>query len=522
MKNKIIYILLLVILFVFILNSYSLAVAGDLEFVSIDSSILNNVNNYVINNYNSEGLDHYYYFFGPAEYYGTLVYRLYLLPKNESILNNKLYDDGNRGNDSLGSYYDLRFQSAITSGVPVIFFDLNNTLEPINTINYSYLEYFRFWKDSDLNCFLATNLVIYKDNTFNSTYNSFDTFVNPYIANTAEDLATGTFDFVQIFPGDLTSDDNLGVKIAEVIPNTYTDLDGIEHTGEVFNWVYKQQLDNSFINGFMTDFWYEIYRDKMGINFKEGIRYIIQLVNDVNKIIYDEDYICYDEIYFTIGGLTEQDKEDNRVNSIISSNKDTTNAIKEQTEVSKNIFQKIGDILSFINPFSENFFGRKLVELILDGLKSLFVPSDDFFTNWFDDMNSWLGDRFGILYFPTEIVLDFLNRVGGLSSSSSCSLTIPQLKLNFFGNEVVVFNGYTYDFNELLVNDTFKNIHTIYLTVVDVILYLCLIVLAHNAFSTVFGGHYIDDAVHDTYDYVEFKQANSKKIKPGFNTGGRR
>lgn len=43
----------------------------------------------------------------------------------------------------------------------------------------------------------------------------------------------------------------------------------------------------------------------------------------------------------------------------------------------KGFFEAIGNILSFLNPFSENFFGYKIIELLKDALKFLFIPSED-------------------------------------------------------------------------------------------------------------------------------------------------
>ena len=76
-----------------------------------------------------------------------------------------------------------------------------------------------------------------------------------------------------------------------------------------------------------------------------------------------------------------------------------TNAIKENTETSKNILQKIIEI------------PKMIIEGLLDMIKSIFIPSDDFFTNWLDDLNEYFGDKFGILYYPFQLLIDFLNRV---------------------------------------------------------------------------------------------------------------
>lgn len=348
-------------------------------------------------------------------------------------------------------------------------------------------------------------------------------FTKPYIANTDEDLATGNFNYVLVMPGSISPDDSIGIKLNKVNIIKYDlDGDGIEEEHESFELLYKTQLNNYMKDeGASGDlFWYEFPQDSFGVNFKEGDRFCLQLVNDINKIYLEDDYILYQEIYFTIGGLSEDDKANNRVNSIIESNKKTeeaiknqTEAIKEQTETSKNIFETIKSIVNFLNPFSKDFFVYQLIELLINMLKSLFVPSDDFFSNWFNDLNSWLGDRFGILYFPIEIVLDFLNRIGSMSVNSDYILHIPDVGIDFFGNKLIFISSFDYDFNSLLTNDTFRNLHTIYLTIVDVILYLCLIVLSYNTFVDVFGGHYIDDAIHDGYDYYESNKIENKQHK---------
>ncbi len=42
----------------------------------------------------------------------------------------------------------------------------------------------------------------------------------------------------------------------------------------------------------------------------------------------------------------------------------------------KGVIEFLGNIISYLNPFHENFFGRKLVELFGDLLTKLFVPNE--------------------------------------------------------------------------------------------------------------------------------------------------
>ena len=181
---------------------------------------------------------------------------------------------------------------------------------------------------------------------------------------------------------------------------------------------------------------------------------------------------------------------------------DQTNSIKENTEVSKNIFQQIIELPG------------KIIELLLNALKSLFIPSEDFFTNWLDDLNKYFGDAFGILYYPFQILIDFLNRVQSIDSTTTAIINIPEFTLNFMDNRVTIFHSYSFDFNSILVNETYRNIHTIYLNVVDVILWLSVVFLASKSIKNVIGG--ITDTTIEAYTSEEEPSDAYKRNKIGF------
>ena len=66
------------------------------------------------------------------------------------------------------------------------------------------------------------------------------------------------------------------------------------------------------------------------------------------------------------------------------------------------------------------------------------------------------------------------------------------------GYEAVIFHNFSYDLNDILTNDTFKNIHTIYLTVVDIILWFGVVFLASKCINNVIGG--MGNAVSDNIE----------------------
>ena len=118
-----------------------------------------------------------------------------------------------------------------------------------------------------------------------------------------------------------------------------------------------------------------------------------------------------------------------------------TNKLDEQNKTSKSILGKIGDILSYLNPFSENFFAYKLVELIINGLKSLFIPKNlDFLENFKDTMSDKLGF---IASIPLQLI-DFIIDLKDYAFSTPTSLSFPPISIFGFS----FWNQMTIDITE--------------------------------------------------------------------------
>lgn len=336
----------------------------------------------------------------------------------------------------------------------------------------------------DFNHFYA-NFDIYTNYTDGASlfYQHTPRFINPYIANTAEDLATGKFDSLLIIPNDAVN--KLGLHILK-LNKSKADInnDGVDEEVEVGETLYKKNLTSSLLEGVGDNYYYDISSSELGINWINGSSYLIYLVNDVNLLYLDDDYVCYQEIRFTVGGLTAEDIEYNRHQELINSNKKTQDAIEENTKTNKSIFEKIGDILSYINPFSDNFFGKKLIELLLNGLKSLFVPEDGFFDTYFSDLKGWFSDRLGFLWTPFDIIIEILNKILNINFSEP-TFHIPEINEPFSGTKLI--SEYDYNLNDLLNNETFNNIHNIYLIGVDAVIIFALINLARKKIEEVFS-----------------------------------
>lgn len=97
-----------------------------------------------------------------------------------------------------------------------------------------------------------------------------------------------------------------------------------------------------------------------------------------------------------------------------------------QIETSKNIFERVKDIVSYLNPASDNFFAKKLVEFIVNGLKDLFIPKNfDFINNFKESLENKLG-------FIASVPLQFLDYILSLPSkvfTPVSSITFPSIEV---------------------------------------------------------------------------------------------
>lgn len=103
---------------------------------------------------------------------------------------------------------------------------------------------------------------------------------------------------------------------------------------------------------------------------------------------------------------------------------------KEQHEESQatrtGMWATLKSMLNFINPLSNDFFAYKLVELLLNMLKSLFIPEDmDFVTNFVDALESKLGF---IAAIPVKII-EFTMSLATATWSEFNSIQLPSISI---------------------------------------------------------------------------------------------
>lgn len=346
-----------------------------------------------------------------------------------------------------------------------------------------------------------TNFDFYdaSDGSLITSKSSFDNM--PFIANTIEQL-----EYLSV--GELAIGDNgvapslLNVSLIDVATKQTLFNICLKDYSE---YVSRLDLDDPF-----SDLGYAIpWKILPEFNFIEGNQY--SLVIEVEGLYTSTtSFICRKSISNVDIPLSNPEPTPDITvtpdpnQSILDSNKETqnkldeqTNAIKENTETNKNIFQKIGEILSFINPFSENFFVYKLLELLFEGLKAFILPSSDFLSSFLSELSDWFSDRLGFLWTPFDFINDFLNRFLNDNLFNEPTIVVSDIYEPFTNK--LFFKGFTFNFNTLCENETFNNLYNIYLFIVDFIIYVCLILFADKTLHSVLSG---------TPNSIQIKNAN--------------
>lgn len=341
--------------------------------------------------------------------------------------------------------------------------------------------------------------------------------LKPYIMTSTNNLAMLDVDFIMIDSGTVD------------IEGDYFDF--IVSTSQIGsdsdNVVYSTKLNSSS----------EFYKTG-GIN---GDYYEIP-VSIFKNFLITGNYVYYTLLYKLVGdtvsdsstisvvyGGTTENTTDNILNAnfgiVQNLMKDISSSIekshKESEETQKGILATIKEVVSFINPLSDNFFVYKFMDLLLDLLIKVFVPSNEFFSDWFADLNEYFGDRFGLLYYPFELAVDILDRVKNLSNNLNGDFILKFPDLQIMGATLIP--AYEFNFNQFLENDTFKNVYNVYLTSVDVILVCALVALCKNTFVEIFGGQFSND-IADTVNadtITENRVARKNRAIRNVRRGGR-
>lgn len=167
---------------------------------------------------------------------------------------------------------------------------------------------------------------------------------------------------------------------------------------------------------------------------------------------------------------------------------DTNSKLDEAEKTRKSIWQTLRDLPS----------------AFLDMLLSLFVPDNDFFSEWWEDFSTFFDNKLGFLTTPIEIFINFISLYLDISSETDIIINIPNITVPNFDNFTII-SSQSFNWTELLNSkQSLLNLWNLYLDFIDVFLILNFIGLCENAYSRIFGGdtsNYEYYTVEDSYTY---------------------
>lgn len=89
---------------------------------------------------------------------------------------------------------------------------------------------------------------------------------------------------------------------------------------------------------------------------------------------------------------------------------------------------------------------QKIADLVIDGLKTLFIPSSENIMSTFDGLKTMAESKLGFLYTMFSMVYDLLNSIVSGVTNPMQTLTIPAFSLPWIdGTSLVIWNEMTFD-----------------------------------------------------------------------------
>lgn len=117
---------------------------------------------------------------------------------------------------------------------------------------------------------------------------------------------------------------------------------------------------------------------------------------------------------------------------------------------------------------------------IIEGLKLLFIPSDEYFKSWFDGMYEFFNDRLGFLMLPVDLLVRMVD-IYTSAGSSSAGIPFPEFK---WMDGTVIIPAQTVQF-DFLNTDWGKGIQDKLYFVGNLIMIGALLSLMHRKFEEV-------------------------------------
>lgn len=146
-----------------------------------------------------------------------------------------------------------------------------------------------------------------------------------------------------------------------------------------------------------------------------------------------------------------------------------------------------GGLFGMITSFMSNV-GKWFSDLLtglLDGLKALFIPDDEYFSTYFSSLYDFFTEKLGILMYPIDLFINVLTRFTNLSNETTGLIHIPEISIPGFG---VLVTERSFYINENWNDGPLLTLYNIYKAFVSCFVGLCLVRLAYKKEKEIVDG----------------------------------
>lgn len=175
-------------------------------------------------------------------------------------------------------------------------------------------------------------------------------------------------------------------------------------------------------------------------------------------------------------GTSPAEQSNQRLEQIDKSQKETAKEIQKIREENKGFF---GNIINTITSIP-----KMILDGLVDILKKVFIPSEEFFKNFMKDIGDFFKNKLGFLYTPIDVVTKFFERINSLSSGNS-TITIPEVRIPLFNQVLISSQNIDLKSN---IQQVFGSSYDFYLTFIDFVLWILFLKFASNKFKTFIKG----------------------------------
>lgn len=222
---------------------------------------------------------------------------------------------------------------------------------------------------------------------------------------------------------------------------------------------------NNISSGYTVELVFEFVDSYRSANAYYITQQIYLNDNDDDKSLLDSILSWLSRIYHFIAGGTDRDGVTHE--GLVQGIKNGLNSLGTRIG---NFFTTLGDNLSgwftdlkdsIINKIQQ--IKQWFIDLgndIIDGLKSLFIPSDGYFAEKKTQLENFVIEHFGALYQGPDVMIDLIRKLLTVNPSANPGITMPAIEFDFLGQHYNFSESIHYSFS--WVNDSSHPLYYFY------------------------------------------------------------